>query len=192
MFVVGKKADGKVMFYSGKYGGCGNPPDSTILDEAIARFGGTKTDYAILPINDSSADAERVYVHDTFDLTWDGSTPTGVSFAKEDAKEWFTVSTDKTTIKADGIDEATITVTLKTCDKLGTTSKAATGTKQFPIAIPKTVAKKTVTFKDGVIVLKFKTKEPGTYKIPSSLSKFDPDLRIENQVTIEAETTDFI
>ncbi len=188
MYVVGKKDDLSIVEVSGTYSG-GNPPDSIILANVVARYGGTTDDYDVYGFSDTSGDASRVMAGDEFTLVWTGTYPTntitGLDFSVEDNKLWLHVTTDITQFIADGSDKCDVTFEMWTADNLGVDT-SFNGTYLIPLGNPVRVGYASVTFVDGVSTTKsIRTTEWGTWLFPGVRTRLN-GWKIHNNIEVLA------
>lgn len=160
--------------------------ERAVLDSMVRRYGGVDADYSVCFITDSTA-KERIFNGDEFVAAVDGSgTATGVSFAAEDAKRYINFALDKTSLTANGIDTATLTVTVRSSND--SQVEAFNGDIDIPILCGTMATWVTATFVNGVATLPIRAIKTfaGLWQFPDQ-SRFSPLYRIKNRAQLKVK-----
>ena len=123
MYIVGKISDKGTATEITNQCGCiysSQPPSTAIiLHNIVDLYGGSVSDYTLYDIDDDSNDATRIFHEGAlYDLVWTGDGITGVDFSEYDSWKWLDITCDKTEIVGDGVDTATLTLTVYETDKV--------------------------------------------------------------------------
>ena len=183
MYFVGKVSDNSFVENSGTYQPS-DPPDSAVLANIKARLGGADEDYSIYHISNTHSDTLRVLNGDTVTLVWTGNSVTGISFAAEDAKEWISVSVDKTSFSADNLDQVLVSVSVLLANKSGIDT-SFNESIDLPIQSPSGTSKYRFYLVSGVSSKLIKTTLGGAWKAPSSSVRIN-GYRVNNTVSFES------
>lgn len=118
-------------------------------------------------IETEGSDFKRIMNGDEFVVVWANDKITGVDFSTEDAKGYLKFETNKTEIRGDGVDTATITLTVYQPDKV--TVKNITAARLIPIKTPSGIISARMAITNGIGTLQFKKINDlplGKYSIP--------------------------
>jgi hypothetical protein len=139
--------------------------ESRFLDAVVANHGGDVADYSLYgPL--SPADEARASKADDFVLEWTGDAVTGLDFADEDGKRVVDFIPDKTVVDGDGVDVATVTVTLYEADG-STVASGVNANPIVPIQKGLEVVKTRIDFTAGVATIQVKGTEGKELRIPA-------------------------
>jgi len=184
---TGHSNAGKVVEIAGNRN---NPPDDTILTHAVKYNGGVKNDYAIIDLGsdvDSVTNDRIAEKHDDFIIVWDADVPIAVDFSPEDDKPILKVTSDKSTIQGDGIQEVVFTFEIWKSDNSGI-DRGQHQDLILDINSPKKSSKIKVNFVQGVGTKTLKTRDDGTWKI---LTRKPEGFKIDKQLNIDVYNSDF-
>lgn len=171
------------------------PPIKHILSNVSAEEGIPISGLHAYGVKDK-ATLDRIMARDSYDLVWrrvyDPQTSgtyneiVDVDFSPQDNKLWVGIESDVTEITADGVDSATITLTVYQSD--GVTPKTNVNKSQnLPVDTPKGRAQAKVTVANGSGTLNLSTTEYGYWTIPGTdAATRYPNLRFKDPVEILA------
>lgn len=110
--------------------------------------------YYIADSNNPISICQRILSGQSYNVNWTNGNITGIDFSAEDTKGYIKFETNKNSIKGDGIDTATITLTVYLADKI--TVKNVTVNKLVPVKIPGAVISAQMQITNGIGMLTFK------------------------------------